>query len=386
LYEVQRGINVGWNVASVDENLLSKVIGKPWTADGKNFSERIWGSKSQLISSLHTNITQMCMLGQSPDKAIRNIEKSFGSSRYQASRLVMTESAYFGSIARKDALKELDVEEFEVVATLDSHTSDMCQDMDGQHFPMSDFVVGVTAPPFHPNCRTTTCPYFADDEGMRVARDDNGNRVYVPSNMTYKEWKGEFVGVVDNTPVVKKFVPDQKLVDANKFNFSYTEGEHSIEDDLVKVNPKYHEGRLYQNNCGYCSATYELRRRGYDVEATGKDGLYVSEWSKLFDGFTMNGVTAKRKAGVVPELTENILKWGEGARGSVFVVWDGRQWGHYFNFEVSNGKVLFVDGQNGSSDVVEYFSRSKPSSIKYGRTDNLEMSDRLKNACKNRGD
>jgi SPP1 gp7 family putative phage head morphogenesis protein len=208
LYEVQRGINVGWNVASVDENLLSKIISKPWAVDGKNFSERIWGSKSQLISSLHTNITQMCMLGQSPDKAIRNIEKSFGSSRYQASRLVMTESAYFGSIARKDALKELDVEEFEVVATLDSHTSDMCQDMDGQHFPMSDFVVGVTAPPFHPNCRTTTCPYFADDVGMRVARDDNGNRVYVPSNMTYKEWKGNFVGTVDD---LQKVVSDGKI-------------------------------------------------------------------------------------------------------------------------------------------------------------------------------
>ena len=205
LYEVQRGINVGWNVASIDENQLSKIISKPWAVDGKNFSDRIWGSKSQLINSLHTNITQMCMLGQAPDKAIRNIEKAFGSSRYQASRLVMTESAYFSSVARVDAFKELDVEEFEVVATLDSHTSNLCRDMDGQHFPMSEFVVGVTAPPFHPNCRTTTCPYFADDEGTRVARDDNGNLVYVPSNMTYHEWKGNFVGKVD-TPVMKNVI------------------------------------------------------------------------------------------------------------------------------------------------------------------------------------
>lgn len=225
LYEVQRGINVGWNVASVDENQLSKIISKPWAVDGKNFSSRIWGSKSQLINSLHTNITQMCMLGQSPDKAIRNIQKSFGSSRYQASRLVMTESAYFSSIARVDAFKELDVEEFEVVATLDSHTSEMCRDMDGQHFPMSEFAVGVTAPPFHPNCRTTTCPYFADDEGTRVARDENGNRVYVPSNMTYREWKGEFVG--DKTSSKHKEVKNKWLKEA-------TPNSHVVMNDEVK--------------------------------------------------------------------------------------------------------------------------------------------------------
>ena len=212
LYEVQRGINVGWNVASVDENQLSKIISKPWAVDGKNFSDRIWGSKSQLISTLHTNITQMCMLGQAPDKAIRNIEKAFGSSRYQASRLVMTESAYFSSVARVDAFKELDVEEFEVVATLDSHTSNLCRDMDGRHFPMNEFVVGVTAPPFHPNCRTTTCPYFADDEGMRVARDENGNLVYVPSNMTYHEWKGNFVADSMSDQTKKEFVKYKNIL------------------------------------------------------------------------------------------------------------------------------------------------------------------------------
>ena len=235
LFEVQKGTNVGWNVASVDENMLEKLIKKPWTADGKNFSERIWGSKTQLIDSLHTNLTQMCMLGQSPDKAIKNIEKAFGTSRYQAGRLVMTESAYISSLAHKDAFNELDVEEFEVVATLDSRTSEICQEMDGQHFPMKDYEIGVTVPPFHPNCRSTTVPYFDDEfsKGERVARDKDGNRVYVPSDMTYKEWKKTFVG---NTNTLTNSPKDNIINTPNK---SSDDKYNEILDRLQRNNVDY---------------------------------------------------------------------------------------------------------------------------------------------------
>ena len=58
---------------------------------------------------------------------------------------------------------------------------------------MKEFEPGVTAPPFHVNCRSTTAPYF-DDEfslGERAARGEDGKTYYVPSDMTYKEWKGK---------------------------------------------------------------------------------------------------------------------------------------------------------------------------------------------------
>ena len=48
-YEIQKGIGVGWNLTGVDSNRLDKIIRKPWAADGKNFSERIWSSKLSCI-------------------------------------------------------------------------------------------------------------------------------------------------------------------------------------------------------------------------------------------------------------------------------------------------------------------------------------------------
>ena len=87
------------------------------------------------------------------------------ASRKQAGRLVMTESAAISSRAHQDCFRELGVEEFEVVETLDGITCSFCQEMDGKHFPMQDFRIGETAPPFHPYCRGCTCPYFEEDFG-----------------------------------------------------------------------------------------------------------------------------------------------------------------------------------------------------------------------------
>lgn len=65
----------------------------------------------------------------------------------------MTESAAFANQARRDCMKELGVEQYEIVETLDSHTCETCGLLDGKHYKMSEFEVGVTAPPFHPWCR-----------------------------------------------------------------------------------------------------------------------------------------------------------------------------------------------------------------------------------------
>lgn len=70
------------------------------------------------------------------------------TSKNVAGRLVMTEEAYFSSEAQKDCFAELDVEQYEIVATLDSITSEICREMDGKHFPMSQWEVGTTAPAF----------------------------------------------------------------------------------------------------------------------------------------------------------------------------------------------------------------------------------------------
>lgn len=196
-YELQKGFNIGWDIAGLDQSQIEKVLSKPWAVDGKNFSERIWTNKEKLISELHGELTQNIMLGADPQKAIDSLAKKMNTSKQNAGRLIMTEEAYFSSAAQRDCFNELDVEQYEIVATLDSHTSDICRSLDGKHFPMKDFQAGVTAPPFHVYCRSTTVPYFDEDFGdigERAARDEEtGKTYYIPDDMKYEDWKQTFV-------------------------------------------------------------------------------------------------------------------------------------------------------------------------------------------------
>lgn len=196
-YELQKGFNIGWDIAGLDQSQIEKVLSKPWAVDGKNFSERIWTNKEKLISELHGELTQNIMLGADPQKAIDSLAKKMNTSKQNAGRLIMTEEAYFSSAAQRDCFNDLDVEQYEIVATLDSHTSNICRSLDGKHFPMKDFQAGVTAPPFHVYCRSTTVPYFDEDFGdigERAARDEEtGKTYYIPDDMNYEDWKQTFV-------------------------------------------------------------------------------------------------------------------------------------------------------------------------------------------------
>jgi SPP1 gp7 family putative phage head morphogenesis protein len=195
-YELQHGFNVGWDIAGLDQAQIEKVLAKPWAADGYNFSERIWGNKNKLISEVHNELSRNIMLGADPQKAIDSLAKKMNTSKNNAGRLVMTEEAYFSSAAQKDCFESLGVEQYEIVATLDSHTSDICRSLDGKHFPMKDYQPGVTAPPFHVYCRSTTVPYFDEqfDIGERAARDEEtGKTYYIPDDVNYQEWKETFV-------------------------------------------------------------------------------------------------------------------------------------------------------------------------------------------------
>lgn len=195
-YEIQKGVGIGTTINRLDSRTVEMIVCKPWAVDGKNFSDRLWENKTKLINQLHNSLSRMCITGEAPDRAIAEIAKKMKVSRAQAGRVVMTESAAFANKARQDCMKELDVQQFEIMETLDSHTCEFCGSMDLKHFPMKDFQIGLTAPPFHPNCRGCTCPYF-DDEfdsvGERAARGEDGKTYYVPADTTYEEWKRSFV-------------------------------------------------------------------------------------------------------------------------------------------------------------------------------------------------
>lgn len=201
-FEIQKGIGLGWDFTALNQKKLETLLSKPWTTDGRTFRDRCWLNKADLVDTVNKELIQGMLRGDPPAKTITAIQKKFGTARYKARRLVHTETTYFNAVSKIQMYKDLGVDQIEIVETLDSHTCAVCQPLDGTVIPLAQYEPGVTVPPFHPNCRGTTCPHYDDMDGERAARTADGKVYYVPANMKYADWKKAFVdGVKDGLTV-----------------------------------------------------------------------------------------------------------------------------------------------------------------------------------------
>ena len=195
-YNIQNGIGVYSDFNRINDRVLEQVLQRPWAEDGSNFSEKIWGKqRPKLVNKIHKDLVDCVSRGRNPNEYTEELAKEFKVGLNQANNLIVTEYNYFNERATQDCMKELDVEEYEILGTLDGATCATCGGLDGKHYLLKDAVIGINSPPFHPRCRCTTIPYFNDEftQGEeRAYRGEDGKTHYTKAK-TYEEWKRKFV-------------------------------------------------------------------------------------------------------------------------------------------------------------------------------------------------
>ena len=199
-------------------------------------------------------------------------------------------------------------------------------------------------------------------------------------------------------------------------NFDFTEDE-----DMALVNPDlkyskklgvYFGDKEYSMNCVSCSMAYEMRRRGYDVEAVPSKkarGRWATEYENAFHNtergtlYNMNlnygrGRYDYRSQHVqnYSQYTGNDDSWidksldklrsqGEGASGILTIrMWSGG--GHALHYSVKNGDVVITDAQINEryTDPVSYLS-GLSYSASYFRLDNATINpEKITNFVRNR--
>ena len=161
----------------------------------------------------------------------------------------------------------------------------------------------------------------------------------------------------------------------------------TLDADMAACNPKYSKGGVYKNNCISCALAYDLRRRGYDVEAAPIDttsaingslpvqlGFYKGEKLETFDVPSDNNVAMK-------QFSDRILKYGDGSRGLLRIRWKNGN-GHAAIWEVSGDTVVIRDPQNNTIvNLLDYVRRAK--TFYYFRTDNLELTNKVTEFVRN---
>jgi len=220
--------------AQVNPRTIDELIRYPF--NGADFSSRIWKQKDHMLQALTEDITTMLVQGKNPQTLAEDFAKRFKTKEFEAYRLLHTESSFIieqGSLA---AYKEDGVEKYQILATLDMKTSDICREQDGKVYDVDKATVGVNYPPFHPFCRTTTVPYFEDvkEKGTRVARDPKSGKSYeVPADMNYKQWYDLYITKETEKEFNEKVVG---TVTSNGFKIA-TVSRHAIEQAIRRKVP-----------------------------------------------------------------------------------------------------------------------------------------------------
>lgn len=168
----------------------------------------------------------------------------------------------------------------------------------------------------------------------------------------------------------KKFAEEraQNPID-KKTGFHKKTREMSPEEDMERVNPAYKNwDDNTKSNCVLCTMSYELRRRGYDVQAkkatSGYDGYELpKDWfpgAKLKESegsMTDTAIVEMAKKGYPPRISKDnqkrmidntiseIQSQKDGARGQIAVTWDGSFSGHSIAYANEGGKVVIYDTQ-----------------------------------------
>lgn len=206
-YNVAQGIGVDVNFATVDKTGIERAIKERW--DGRNYSDSVWRDKEKLIKTISTVLPRSFSMGTNSKDLGDIIAKELETSKNRGRALARTEVNYLCNQASLDVYKACGVEKYQFLATLDMRTSEICRGMDGTIHNVSTAKVNVNLPPMHVNCRSTTIPYFEDDDTFdRIARDENGNNIKVPRRMSQEEW-------------IKKYAPESEQNRLLKFRKNF---------------------------------------------------------------------------------------------------------------------------------------------------------------------
>lgn len=180
--------DIGASNKSINSRAVKEALSYPWS--GRSFSERIWGNKVSTMNVLKEAISKGIIQGQSIQKMAKNIMDKEKVSRYNAERLVRTETNFHMTKGHIDGYRESGVvKAVEVTVHYDERTCADCESMDRTVVKLNEVSYGSNVPPFHPFCRCTVVPVVDNNEKTGYNYNDDGTIVVT------HDWKGQHVSI-----------------------------------------------------------------------------------------------------------------------------------------------------------------------------------------------
>ena len=161
---------MGGNSGALNEPALKELINTPF--NGYNYSEQVWGNTDNLAKDLREVLKRGFIRGDDVRSMAAELSKKYNVARARAQTLIRTDGT---AIVNRSAIKryeESGLEFYRISVHMDNRTSQICKriNRENKRYKIDEFETGVTAPPFHYNCRSAVIP---DEDELNKKSENN---------------------------------------------------------------------------------------------------------------------------------------------------------------------------------------------------------------------
>lgn len=179
-------LGLNFNIKKMDMKKLKAILNTK--VDGMNFSERIWGNKTDKVAKALQKEIKDFLEGKISINDVESVIKHrFNVNASYSKRLVENEVSRTMNEVNEEWAREHNIKFQMWMATLDNKTSEICQGLDGKTWAFDDPNKPMPITDSHVGCRCTLADLPSKDykPNLRI----NNNTKQDINWTTYKEWK-----------------------------------------------------------------------------------------------------------------------------------------------------------------------------------------------------
>ena len=253
--------DLGINVI-VSPEKIKTVLDRPWS--GANFSQRLWSNTDKLAQTVKQEIVNGMIQGINLKTMTKRVSERFETAKKNdVERLLRTEVNYTLNQATLDGYKEAGIEKYEFSATLDSRTSQICSELNGEIFEIKKIAVGLNYPPMHPRCRSTTIPIIDYESLINQGREEIREKdIGDNDKKALTDNENSSINKESKEPIPNTFTMAWAQNDKVEYNEVRKLQKELTTEQIIK---KLGGGDQTKGSCSSLAFAYIGNRNGYDV-------------------------------------------------------------------------------------------------------------------------
>lgn len=131
------------NMYRNSQNVIKQIINAHYSSSGTSLGN---SDKDNLVKYVVDN-------NKRPIDYVDEMKKIVNSNASSAQKILRTEASSEYSDQMNNLMSANNIQQYEIMANGTDNVCSECQDLDGNVYNVSEMQIGLTAPPFHPNCQ-----------------------------------------------------------------------------------------------------------------------------------------------------------------------------------------------------------------------------------------